>query len=142
MVFRPGCPPGKLQEKEPGVRVQLLKVRILIRDDLRKEGIEVTERKQQAPELLSILLIESFEPFDGRVDDGVHPGVVRRCLRGLRLEEDLAELLDFILVVNVPLIELGLEVVKLPRFDLFANGCHFVIRLECVENLIPLVHEI
>ena len=142
MVGRPLVPPGELGQQEPYVGIMLLQVRVLERDHLAEKGIEIPVGREPPSEFFLGLLVEAAEPAHGRVDAGVHPGMIRRSLVFLPLVEDPAELLHLVLVINLLPVELGLELVELLRRGLLPYRRLFVIGLEGVEDLLRLVDEI
>ncbi len=132
----------ELGDQETYVRVQLLQVRVLEGNDLGHEGIEVPEGDEGLAELLPCLLVELFEPPDGRIYAGVHARMIGGSLLFPRRVEDLAELLHLVLVVDLLGVELRLQLIELLCLRLFPDGGLLVVRLKGIEDLFRLVHEV
>ena len=118
MVLRPAVALRQLGDQEAHVGVELLEVGVAVGDDLREEGVEVAEGHQPAAELLALLgavlvLAALLEPLHGLVEPGVQLGVVAGRLARLGREEDAAEALDLVVVVDLRGVELGLQGVEL-----------------------------
>ena len=99
----------------PEKHVQPLEVRVLVRDHLRKEAVQVAEGDKLTPKQLLIGGIQIPKALDCRVEVRMElllePDVVDRRPGPHTREEDARKRLDLVQVVDLAIVKVGLQLI-------------------------------
>ena len=131
---------GVFREKQSWMK--LLKLAVLVRYHLREEGVEVAERRQNAPVLLALFLSKLLDPLNRPVHDRIHRLVVGLGMLAPPPIPDLSEVGDILRRDDAGLQYLVLELVEALRVSVLADRRRLVVRLESCVDILFLVREV